>query len=51
MDMRLYWVKQRQCHVYWGPGYQSLGNYFTKHHAPAYLEKCEKYTFTQMTDR
>jgi hypothetical protein len=38
MDMRFYWVKDRfkqgQFHVYWGPGYQNLGNYFAKHHSP-----------------
>jgi hypothetical protein len=38
MDMRFYWVKykvkQGQFHVYWGPGYRNLADYFTKpaHH-------------------
>jgi hypothetical protein len=40
MDMRFYWVKDRfkqgQFHVYWGPGYQRLADYFTKHHSLAY---------------
>jgi hypothetical protein len=40
MDMRFYWVKYRvkqgQFHVYWGPGYQNLAHYFTKHHSPAH---------------
>jgi hypothetical protein len=40
MDMRFYWVKDRvkqgQFHVYWGTGYQHLGDYFTKHHSPAH---------------
>jgi hypothetical protein len=40
MDMRFYWVKYRvkqgQFHVYWGPGYQNLADYFTKHHSPAH---------------
>ena len=39
MDMRFYWVKDRvkqgQFHVYWGPGYQNLSDYFTKHHSAA----------------
>jgi hypothetical protein len=43
MDMRFYWVKDRvkqgQFHVYWGPGYQNLGDYFTKHHSPAHHKK------------
>jgi hypothetical protein len=43
MDMRFYWVKYRvkqvQFHVYWGPGYQHLGDYFTKHHSPAHHKK------------
>jgi hypothetical protein len=36
VDMRFYWVKDRvkqgQFHVYWGPGYQNVGDYFSKHH-------------------
>jgi hypothetical protein len=43
MDMRFYWVtdrfKQGQFHVYWGPGYQNLANYFTKHHSPAHHKR------------
>jgi hypothetical protein len=39
MDMRFYWIKDRvkqgQFDVYWGPGYQNLADYFTKHHSPA----------------
>jgi hypothetical protein len=39
MDMRFYWIKYRvkqgQFNVYWGPGYQNLADYFTKHHSPA----------------
>jgi hypothetical protein len=38
MDMRFYWIKDRvkqgQFNVYWGPGYQNLAYYFTKHHSP-----------------
>jgi hypothetical protein len=38
MDMHFYWVKDRvkqdQFHIYWGPGYQNLADYFTKHHSP-----------------
>ena len=36
MDMRFYWmkdrVKQNNFFVYWKPGCQNMGNYFTKHH-------------------
>jgi hypothetical protein len=43
MDMRFYWIKDRvkqgQFHVYWGPGYQHLANYFTKHHSPAHHKR------------
>jgi hypothetical protein len=55
MDMRFYWVKdgvkQGQFNVYWGPGYQNLGDYATKHHSPAHHKEWETYTFTRMTDR
>jgi hypothetical protein len=40
MDMRFYWIKDRvkqgQISVYWGPVYQNLADYFTKHHLPAH---------------
>jgi hypothetical protein len=43
MDMRFYWIKDRvkqgQFNVYWGPGYQKLADYFTKHHSPAHHKK------------
>jgi hypothetical protein len=43
MDMRFYWVKDRvkqgQLHVYWGPGYQNLANYFAKHHSPTHQKR------------
>jgi hypothetical protein len=43
MDMRFYWIKDRvkqgQFNVYWGPGYQNLADYFTKHHSPAHHKK------------
>jgi hypothetical protein len=43
MDMRFYWVKDRvkkgQFNVYWGPGYQNLADYFTKHHSPAHHKR------------
>jgi hypothetical protein len=42
-DMRFYWIKDRvkkcQFYVYWGPGYQNLANYFTKHHSPAHHKR------------
>jgi hypothetical protein len=40
MDMRFYWiedrVKQGHFEIYWGPGFQNLADYFTKHHSPAH---------------
>jgi hypothetical protein len=29
-------VKQGQFNLYWGPGFQNLADYFTKHHSPAH---------------
>jgi hypothetical protein len=48
MDTRFYWIKDRvkqgQFNVYWGPGYQNLTDYFTKHHSPAHHKRmCEIY--------
>jgi hypothetical protein len=43
MDMRFYWmkdrVKQGQSNVCWGPGFQNLVDYFTKHHSPAHHKR------------
>jgi hypothetical protein len=43
MDMRFYWIKDRvkqgQLNVYWGPGYQNLVDYFTKHHSTAHHKR------------
>jgi hypothetical protein len=43
MDMRFYWIKDRvkqgQFHVYWGPGFQNVVDYFTKHHSPAHHKR------------
>jgi len=40
MDMRFYWIKDRveqgQFLIYWRPGSENLGNYFTKHHSPSH---------------
>jgi hypothetical protein len=37
MKMRFYWIKDRvkqgQFKIYWGPGFQNLADYFTKHHS------------------
>jgi hypothetical protein len=42
-DMRFYWikdwVKQGQFTIYWGPGFQNLADYFTKHHSPAHHKR------------
>jgi hypothetical protein len=43
MDMHFYWIKDRvkqgQFSVYWGPGYQNLADYFTKHHSLAHHKR------------
>jgi hypothetical protein len=43
MDMRFYWIKERvkqgQFNVYWGPCFQNLADYFTKHHSPAHHKR------------
>jgi predicted transposase YdaD len=40
MYMRFYCIKDRvkqgQFHIYWGPGYQNLADYFTKHYSLAH---------------
>jgi hypothetical protein len=40
MDMHFCWIKDRvkqgQFEIYWGPGFQNLADYFTKHHSPAH---------------
>jgi hypothetical protein len=46
MEMRFYWIKDRvkqgQFNVYWGPGYQKLADYFTKHHSTAHHKRMRK---------
>jgi hypothetical protein len=43
MDMRFYWIKyqvnQGQFKIYWGLVFQSLADYFTKHHSPAHHKR------------
>jgi hypothetical protein len=43
MNMRFYWIKDRvkqgQFDICWGPGYQNLADYFTKHHSPAHHKR------------
>jgi hypothetical protein len=38
--MRFYWLKDREAQhqfiMFWAPGKLNLGDYFTKHHAPAH---------------
>ena len=40
IDMRFYWVQdrvqQKQFQIYWRPGKENLGDYYTKHHSPAH---------------
>ena len=43
IDMRFYWlqdrVEQGQFRVYWQPGNSNLGDYLSKHHAPAHHQR------------
>jgi hypothetical protein len=40
IDMRFYWLKDRECQmqfkVFWKPGKENEGDYFTKHHPPSH---------------
>ena len=40
IDMRFYWVRyrvnQNQFIIYWIPGANNVGDYFSKHHSPAH---------------
>ena len=39
-------VKQKDFSVYWKPGSQNMGDYFTKHHPPHHhREICAKYLY------
>jgi hypothetical protein len=55
MDMHFYWIKDRvkqgQINVYWGPGYQNLADYFTKHHSPVHQKECATFTSTPKNNR
>jgi hypothetical protein len=54
MDMLFYWIKDRvkqgQFKIYWGPGYQNLADYFTKHHS-LITNEYETYTSTPKNER
>jgi hypothetical protein len=43
MDMRFYMIKDRmkqgQCNVYWGPVFENLVDYFTKHNSLAHHKR------------
>ena len=43
IDMRFYWLQDRirsgQYSLFWAPGSENLGDYFTKHHAPAHHKR------------
>jgi hypothetical protein len=47
MDMKFSWVKDRveqdKFIVGWAPGDINMGDYFTKHHSPAYLKRVRLY--------
>jgi hypothetical protein len=54
MDMRFYWIKDRvkqgQFNVYWGPGFQNLADYFTKHHSLAHHKRM-RYIYIHADER
>ena len=50
--MKFYWmndrVKQKDFFVYWKPGSQNMGDYFTKHHPPHHRrEICDTYLYME----
>ena len=53
MDMQFYWmedrVKKKELFVYWKPGSQNMGDYFTKHHPP-YHQKEIRATYLFMAN-
>jgi hypothetical protein len=54
MDMHFYWVKDRvkqgQFHVYWGPGYQKLADFFKKHPSPAHHKRMRPMNWAGIRD-
>jgi hypothetical protein len=48
-DMRYWWMKdhihQHQFDLNWSPGKFNLADYFTKHHPPGTIAKCDTHTF------
>ena len=52
MVMQFYWmndrVKQKDFFVYWKPGIQNMGDYFTKNHPPHHhREICATYLYME----
>ena len=47
MDMRFYWVRDRvqqgQFIIYWKPGTENRGDFYTKHHPPTHCRLHRKY--------
>ena len=47
MDMRFYWVRDRvqqgQFIIYWKPGSENRGEFYTKHHSPTHCRLHRKY--------
>ena len=54
MDMRFYWVRDRvqqgQLIVYWGPGAENKGNFYTKHHHPTHCRSQRNHHVHQQED-
>ena len=47
MDMRFYWVRDRvqqgQFIIYWKPGTDNKGDFYTKHHSPTHCRLHRKF--------
>ena len=53
IDMRYYWIQDKNedntFHIFWKPGIQNLGDYFTKHHSPSHHKQMRKHYILSAT--
>ena len=53
IDMRFYWVRDRveqgQFRIYWAPGKTNMGDYYTKHQAPAHHQGMRPIVLNQVS--
>ena len=53
MDMRFYWLKDREAQFFfqfhWKPGKNNLADYWTKHHAAIHHENIRSQILSQIT--